>query len=149
MRISDWSSDVCSSDLQPRGEAQEVPFRTGGIQYVVHRDAHLAEDHGDFVDEGDVDVALRVLDHLGGLGGADVLGDEDVAAVDRAVDGGQPRRDVRRLPRDDLGDAVDGVVAVAGVDSFRRVSEADVAAADARSEGHTSELQSLMRTPSA
>src|SRR3546814_21050946 len=88
-------ADAVSAD-QPGGEAQEVPFRTGGIQYVVHGDAHLAEDHGDFVDEGDVDVALRVLDHLGGLGGADVLGDEDVAVVDRTVDGGQPRRDVRR-----------------------------------------------------
>src|SRR3546814_4022524 len=76
-------ADAVSAD-QLGGEAQEVPFRTGGIQYVVQGDAHLAEDHGDFVDEGDVDVALRVLDHLGGLGGADVLGDEDVAVVDRA-----------------------------------------------------------------
>ena len=57
---------------QPGLEVEEVPLGAGGVEHVVDREAEAAEDHGHLVDEGDVDVALGVLDHLGGLGGADV-----------------------------------------------------------------------------
>ncbi len=50
----------------------------------MDRDAHFVEDRRDLVDEGDVDVALRVLDDLGRLGRLDVGGTENPMS-DRAV----------------------------------------------------------------
>src|SRR5207249_8292107 len=64
------------SDAMPAHQAgteiEEVPFAARRIEHVINRKPEIAEDHGHFVDEGDVDVALGVLDDLGGFGGADV-----------------------------------------------------------------------------
>ena len=49
----------------------EVPFRTGGFQHILGVDAHQVENLRQLVDESDVDVALAVLDDLGGLGHLD------------------------------------------------------------------------------
>src|SRR3546814_2880412 len=38
MRISDWISDVCSSDLVPCAGSFERPGRTSGLLHIVHRD---------------------------------------------------------------------------------------------------------------
>jgi len=48
-------------------KGQKIPLRGRRVQHVVHRKADLIEDHGHFIDEGNVDVALGVLDGLGGL----------------------------------------------------------------------------------
>jgi hypothetical protein len=56
---------------QARAEVEEVPLRARGLEHLVGVDAHLVEDDRELVHEGDVEVALRVLDHLGGLGHAD------------------------------------------------------------------------------
>ena len=77
-------ADAVTAD-QSGAEVEEVPFRFGGRQHVVHRNAHLVEDGGNLVDEGDIDVALRVLDDLGSFGGADVGGDEHAALGHLAV----------------------------------------------------------------
>src|SRR3546814_4026830 len=49
MRISDWSSDVCSSDLHQAGEAgkAEKRDRTGNEERVI---AHVDEQVGDLVE---------------------------------------------------------------------------------------------------
>src|SRR3546814_14426862 len=65
MRISDWSSDVCSSDL-----------------------------HRQFVGEGDVDVAVAVFDQLHHFGGARRGGDAG-AAHELAVKGHRAARAAR------------------------------------------------------
>ena len=103
---------------QPRREIQEVPLGAGGLEHVVDGQAHFLEDGRHFVDEGDVDIALGVFDHLGRLGGADVPGDEDAARGDPAIQPGQGFGDLRRLSGDHLGDAVHRVFPVAGVDAF-------------------------------
>ena len=41
------------------------------LQHLFGVDAHAVEDQRQLVDQRDVDVALRVLDHLGGLGDLD------------------------------------------------------------------------------
>src|SRR3546814_7690 len=38
MRISDWSSDVCSSDLWKKGECDPIPGKTMPSMAVVERD---------------------------------------------------------------------------------------------------------------
>ena len=92
----------------------------------MDREAELVEDHRHFVDEGDIDVALGVLDHFGRLGGPDALGGMDLTAVDGAIDRRQPLGDLRRLARDDLDDAIDGVQAIAGVDALGRIAHEKV-----------------------
>src|SRR3546814_7642655 len=103
MRISDWSSDVCSSDLV---------------------DAELRAAAAPHPDAAAVPAPVLAL-HAARLGqlpdDVDPAPDRDVAAALAAV----VRLAAHRLP----------VVVVAGT----------VAVAGARSEEHTSELQSLMR----
>src|SRR3546814_7097517 len=77
MRISDWSSDVCSSDLQrflqhdrPRaGAAATVRGRKGLVQIDVHRidaevaGAHAADDRVE-VRAVAIDIAARGMDRV-------------------------------------------------------------------------------------
>src|SRR3546814_2749217 len=123
MRISDWSSDVCSSDL-----------------FAVHRDPHVLR--------RPLDQRLGGQDVLD-LGGADAEGERAertvrrgvaVAADDRHAGLGQPL-----LRPDDVDDALTDVV-------YREVRDAELLHVlferldlNPRSEEHTSELQSLMR----
>src|SRR3546814_6688281 len=60
MRISDWSSDVCSSDLLPRRHRAGLPTDNSR-----HLDLPLRERHDDSVGGG---LSLRA-DHHPGLGG--------------------------------------------------------------------------------
>src|SRR3546814_648873 len=57
MRISDWSSDVCSSDLAELGTRSEIKnlnsfrFLERAIEYEVRRQIELIEDGGTVVQE--------------------------------------------------------------------------------------------------
>src|SRR3546814_6183022 len=106
MRISDWSSDVCSSDLQDR-------------LHVVRGDARGVE--ADLGQRLGLEAVLRVpgVERAGFL--AALL---DLGAIESLRPG------------------------AAGADvehRARRRGEHNLATLDARSEEHTSELQSLMR----
>src|SRR3546814_3977329 len=121
MRISDWSSDVCSSDLEladalgPAGDALGHDAGRGGAAAVVHRR---------------VDV-LTVDRQRDGLAQRQVLlaTDQRVPVVEHEVVRAEEQRVERRL-----------VVGLGLLDEGGR----DVGVV-ARSEEHTSELQSLMR----
>src|SRR3546814_1273749 len=120
MRISDWSSDVCSSDLLH-------PRLGKPLRQAVEKGAAL------------VPSAKK----MGGIGTAiDVpLGHKDAAYVRSHFDGMEVR--VADAPRH--GEIV---VAVAVTDSGRplpRIGGLTTAEVKGRSEEHTSELQSLMR----
>src|SRR3546814_2012852 len=124
MRISDWSSDVCSSDLPDAVKA------TGGrISLAVELAARMEHGHDDFQRRLAGEFGVRV--------------DRHTAAV---VDDGQPVADVE----DDLDPVrmaghrlVHAVVDHLGGEGVERalVGAPDVHAG-ARAEGHTSELQS-------
>src|SRR3546814_9630815 len=103
MRISDWSSDVCSSDLLAR------------LERLDHRDRGIGGD-------GEVDADVRADRRDQHVGDAD-----DIALQV------EPR--TARIAAVDRGIGLD--IAVIG------------AAAEVRSEEHTSELQSLMRISDA
>src|SRR3546814_11593754 len=96
----------------------------------------LSENLGDLVHEGDVDIALRVLDHLGGFGGLDRSRAEGAAGGDRAVDRGEAIGHPSVLDGGPLGAAVDGGVAVTWMYALGRVAGGDMNTA----------LQSLQRT---
>ena len=54
-------------------------------QHLFGVDAEAIENQRQFVDERDVDVALRVLDHFGGLGDTDARGLVRAGGDDDAV----------------------------------------------------------------
>src|SRR3546814_6472317 len=111
MRISDWSSDVCSSDLEALGQLHAA----GGDDGAIDQDVH--------------EVGLEVLEE------ALVVRDGDDAEV------GPVAAHLLHAGRHDL----QGVDVEAGVGL---VEDRDLGLEDghlARSEEHTSELQSLMR----
>src|SRR3546814_9367878 len=124
MRISDWSSDVCSSDLfEPGGQA------SGGADVAGGLDLELVGRQSLHADRGPVAVAA---------GGIRV-----VAQADRAI----PPRPGGMAP-EQFGAGV-LQLAVAAFALAAQPELVEVAADAGRSEEHTSELQSLMRISSA
>src|SRR3546814_7129207 len=120
MRISDWSSDVCSSDLVDRSvEARVVQLQAGIVAPLVGAlgpgGADLGAAHEDPVGGG-------VLVGLAGLGN-----DADVPGLDREGD--------------DVAGELVGAGLLEGADGGHDKSPL----LSVRSEEHTSELQSLLR----
>src|SRR3546814_8958729 len=123
MRISDWSSDVCSSDLQ----AGVILVGIG----AADREAGITE-----VDARRPDIRVG---SAGRIRDAVAAGDRDVEIADRVH---VVRADIEEVAG--VGVAIDlGVGVLAAV---TRIGHAQLEPCEARrSEEHTSELQSLMR----
>src|SRR3546814_10718336 len=136
MRISEWSSDVCSSDLQrcaamadayvrTLAEARQVGLLHGAQVAVLHA-------HGDAVGGAFLDPVLdrvardRAADRAG-RGGDVLVALAAAGLVGNLVSGHRPDD----TAQDRAGRVGDVLAAGHGLD---------------RSEEHTSELQSLMRT---
>src|SRR3546814_9725624 len=121
MRISDWSSDVCSSDLVAAGDGQvEADGAVGGHRRLVGGLGAGAVAGGERAAGDDVVAAAR-QDQVAAGDGRVHVGVAGVVDLGRAVG---------------LGDAV-----VCGAERVARHQVAGLL----RSEEHTSELQSLMR----
>src|SRR3546814_5132017 len=87
MRISDWSSDVCSSDLNRqagpgvreevrRGDPREVPRQAAGLQLLaeLQLEGEPGRRHDREVPEGDRDLRLQVpVHHPGRIPRAELL----------------------------------------------------------------------------
>ncbi len=63
-------ADAVAAD-QAGAEGQEVPLGAGRRQHVLGVDSETVAYQRDFIDQGDVDVALGVLENFGKLGHAD------------------------------------------------------------------------------
>src|SRR3546814_5219624 len=144
MRISDWSSDVCSSDLRPK--IGDYPFTTlhpnlgvvsfGENEFIVADIPGLIEGAHEGSGLGD-----RFLGHIERCGVLLHLIDatqDDVGAAYRTV-----RRELEAYGGG-LAEKAE-VVALNKVDALDAETREQKQAA-LRSEEHTSELQSLMRT---
>src|SRR3546814_21141203 len=107
MRISDWSSDVCSSDLDV-----DARVAVGEADHLPNVDAHVLGHHRQLVGKGDVDVAIAVFDQLDHFGGAR-RGGYAGAAHELAVKGTSAARAAR-------GNAADTAAVVGGVGSRKR-----------------------------
>ena len=107
-------------------EGQEVPFGAGGVQHVARIDAQPIADQGDLVDQGDVDVALGVFQHLGELGDADRGGAMGAGADHAAVGRVDDVQRLWRVGRHDLQDGVEAPLLVAGIDALGRVADVEV-----------------------
>src|SRR3546814_3736279 len=111
MRISDWSSDVCSSDLA-------APAFKRDVEPEVRAERHLAQ-------RGE-----------GAAVGAVVVGQQQAGLACVADQFEQPAQALRVFEV--------GRGAAEGVEALRQDRTAQALAPCARSEEHTSELQSLM-----
>ena len=109
-------------------ELEEVPLRAGGLEHVGGADAHAIEDDRQLVHQRDVEIALRVLDDLRGLGDLDRRRAVHAGVDDGAVGVGDAVERRRVLARDDLHDALERVLLVARVDALGRVAELEVLA---------------------
>ena len=118
-------ADAVAAD-QARLEGQEVPLGAGGLEHVARVDAQPVGDQGDLVDQGDVDVALGVLQHLGELGDADRRGAVGAGRDHALVDGVDDVERLGRVAGDDLQDVVEAALLVAGVDALGRVADVEV-----------------------
>jgi hypothetical protein len=76
--------DTVAAD-HTRGIAMEVPLSGGCVEDISGIDTEAFEDKAQFINEGDIKVALDVFDNLGGFGGLDTFSLKD-AAADRGVD---------------------------------------------------------------
>src|SRR5262249_12207837 len=56
---------------QARDEVEEIPLGAGRGQHVPGVDAELMEDGRELVHESDIEIALRILDHLCRFGDLD------------------------------------------------------------------------------
>src|SRR3546814_6305426 len=116
MRISDWSSDVCSSDLDP-GFLRHCGDRRDVLHFEAQRTGGFEKDH----------TGLRRYHRADGFG---IVGGIEVARGDAVAR--------ERAGKETPGRIIDGVAGenfVAGGEQREQ----------RRSEEHTSELQSLMR----
>src|SRR3546814_2947274 len=161
MRISDWSSDVCSSDLIVPGDRLPVLWRDDYVQnsndsaWLSNPEAPLTGYPAIVSEEGVVQGGrtrmgiAQIEARLAGTDGRpgttfDAATLRDIALSNRVFFGGLLREDIRTLCRvpgsvtiDDA--AIDLTTACATLTGW------DGLASPARSEEHTSELQSLMR----
>src|SRR3546814_1736428 len=140
MRISDWSSDVCSSDLHPG----EVPVDAGRFRLLD--DERPIEAAADLLEA----ALVGVVPEGAGVDRVELVG-KDFAGADRGL--GQMRhavhgvRHAQAVPmhRCLLLEAVLDMNAQAIALSHADFRYRDLAGVAPRTEEHTSDLQSLMR----
>ena len=84
------------------------------------------ENQGQLVHERDVEIALGVFDHLGGLGDLDGGRAMNAGRHDRSVDVSDNIERLRILRRDHLHDRLEAVLLVAGIDALGRISDREI-----------------------
>ena len=122
-------ADAVPTD-EARAESEEVPLRAGCQQHVFGVDAEPVEEHGELVDQGDVDIALSVLDDLGSLGDLDRGGAVGASGDDGAVESVNKVGHLRGGAGRHLDDRGQAVLAVTRVDPLRAVTDEEVAVED-------------------
>src|SRR3546814_6520510 len=127
MRISDWSSDVCSSDLDDDGEDQRLDadaLQRADIAHLRDADDQRREEQGD--DQHEQEAEENLADGAGDIGGY--------------------RFDPGRVGRSHMGDEPEGQADDEADQHFHLQRDAASVFSHwpSRSEEHTSELQSLM-----
>ena len=113
---------------QARPERQEIPFGRSGIEDLVCVDAHPLEDDRQLVDQRDVEIALGILDHLGGFGDHDVGRNERPGINDLAIEGIDPKGGFGRGPRRHFAYIGKAMLLVARIDPLGRISNCKVLA---------------------
>ena len=118
-------ADAVAAD-EARLELEEVPLGAGRFEHLEGVDADAVKNDAELVDQGDVDVALGVLNDLGCLGHADAAGavcarlDHEVVSLGHDIQ----RRVIARPNH--LHDGLNGVDFVSGIDALGAVGDKKV-----------------------
>lgn len=120
---------------------QEVPLAACGLQHLQCVDADALEDDREFVDEGDVQVALAVFNHFGSFGHFEAAGFPGARFDDAAVQRIDRVGHCGCAATGNFADGGQGVDFVAGVDSLGAVAAekvlVELEAAELFEHGHT------------
>src|SRR6266705_1711580 len=107
-------------------EGQKIPLGPGRVQDFGGVEAELVETDGKLVDEGDVEVPLRVLDHFGGLGHPNRGDPVNARLHHRGVQVGDLFERFGIVSGNDFDDAGKAVLAVAGIDAFGGIPDVEI-----------------------
>ena len=110
----------------------EPQTTVSGIAQVVADsgvDVEPVRDQGDLVDQRDVEIALRVFNHLGRFGNANGGRRKDPCLDDGRIQGADLFERRRIVARHHLDDARERVFLVAGIDALGREAEEEILAA--------------------
>src|SRR3546814_17879088 len=103
MRISDWSSDVCSSDLRDKGDrAAEIGLADLPLDRVVGHHRKLR------VDEGEEQDGREAIDEGGQLRGGDAIFGGEIAGIERRDDPDGEQRLRQAMGEQDRKSVVEG-----------------------------------------
>ena len=118
------------ADAVPADESgakrQEVPLGAGGFEHFFSIDTDSLEDHREFVDERDVHVTLRVLDHFGRFGDLDARGFVRARRDNRFVNLVDELRHLGRRTGGDFQYGRQPVFFIAGVDALGAVANEEI-----------------------
>lgn len=119
-------ADAVTAD-EARTKQQEIPIGAGGEQDVLGFDAHLVENDREFVDQGDVKIALRILDDLRGFGDLDARRLVSPSGYDVGLERIDEISHFGRRPRGHLLDCRDSMQLGSWIDALRAVARDKVA----------------------
>ena len=119
------NADAMPAD-HARAERQEVPLAASRLENFERVDVEPVEDDREFIDQGDVQVALGVLDDLGGFGHLQAGGREGAGGDDAGVERIDCLGHFRRGAAGDLLDLGQRIDLVARVDALRAVAAEEI-----------------------
>ena len=114
-------ADAMPAD-QAGAEGEKIPLGAGGLQDFQGIDADLVEDQGQLIHQGDVEIALGVLDHLGRFGDLDAGRTVHTRGDDGIIQFCHLLQRICVIARNDFHDLGDRVFFVAGIDPFGRIT---------------------------
>jgi hypothetical protein len=120
-------ADAVAAD-QARHERQEIPLGARRGEHVAGVDAEHVADRRQLVHEGDVEIALRVLDHFRRFRHFNRRRAVHAGLDHRAVDLGDQIERPGVEARDDLDDGLEAVRLVAGIDALGRIADREILA---------------------
>ena len=122
--------DAVSAQTRSRIERLEaVGLGLSRVHNLPHADAHFVAEHGQLVDQTDVDVAVGVFENLLHLGDRRAGYLIDLAVQHRAVHGGDDLGGVLADGADNLRGVLGLIDQVAWIDALRREAKVEVLAA--------------------
>ena len=107
-------------------ERQEIPFRSGGFQYIKRIYPHSIENNGKLVHKGYIHVTLGILDNLGGFGYLDTRRTVQPRLNDQLIDFRYRFQSFGIAAGNDLHGIYQGMYLITRIDSFRWVSNLKV-----------------------
>jgi hypothetical protein len=109
-------------------EIHKIPFGRRRRQHIAGVNTELVEDSRQLVHEGDVEIALGILDHLGSLGHLDRWSTMNTGCHHRTIDVGDNVEAALILRGYHLHNRFKAMVFVTGIDALGRITDGKIAA---------------------